>query len=191
VLVRAFELPVPTWLPAVDAVFICALELELPKAGWLAVVDVDGLVVQDLLFVCEVGDVDGLVVQDLLLVCEVGDVDGLVVQDALLVWSVDVPPVDGVAGDDGVVGVEHHLVEYEFVVWPTVCEPEADAVVDNGLDAVLADVFDDVSVLDAPPLIVGWTAIEGCTSMVGWKLMIATAVFLIAPAEWNRDRPPC
>jgi hypothetical protein len=174
VLVRAFELPVPTWLPAVDAVLICALEVELPKAGWLEGVDVDGLVVHNVL-----------------LVCEVVHVDGLVIQDVLFVWSVDVPPVDPVDDDADIVGVEHHLVEYEFVVWPKVCEPDDDAVVAEELGAVLADVFDDVSVLDASPFNVGWTAIEDCTLMVGWKLMTAIAVFLDAPAAWNCNRSPC
>jgi hypothetical protein len=59
------------------------------------------------------------------------------------------------------------LVEYEFVVWPMVFEPEADAVVAAVVGAVLADVFDELCVLDAPPLTVGWTAIDGCTLMVG------------------------
>jgi hypothetical protein len=48
-----------------------------------------------------------------------------------------------------------------------VFEPEADAVVAAVVGAVLADVFDELWVLDAPPLTVGWTAIDGCTLMVG------------------------
>jgi hypothetical protein len=47
-------------------------------------------------------------------------VDGEVVVDVLLVCNVEEPPVDLVAGDECVAGVDDHLVEYALVVLPFV-----------------------------------------------------------------------
>jgi hypothetical protein len=59
------------------------------------------------------------------------------------------------------------LVEYEFVVLPEVCDPADETGDVEVVGAVLADVFEELCVLDAPPLTVGWTAIEGWTLIVG------------------------
>jgi hypothetical protein len=73
------------------------------------------------------------------------------------------------------------LVEYESVVLPAVCVPAAETGVVEVLGVVLADVSEELCVLAAPPLTVGATAIDGCTLIVGSKLMTATAVFLTPP----------
>jgi hypothetical protein len=81
------------------------------------------------------------------------DVEGVV--DVLLVCNVEEPPVGLVAGDEGVAGVDHHFVEYAFVVLPLVSDPVAETGVVVGIWAVLAAVFDELCVLAVPPLTVG------------------------------------
>lgn len=53
-----------------------------------------------------------------------------------------------------------------LAVLPQLWDPETDAwgIVADGVE--VADVFDELCVLDAPPLIVGWTLITGRTVIV-------------------------
>jgi hypothetical protein len=106
---------------------------------------------------------------------------GGVVVDELFVWRVDVPPVDSCPGEDGGVGVDVHLVEYVLVVLPDAFDPEleTDAVV--GLGAVVAEVVDDVSVLDVPPFTVGCTLNWGWTLMMGWTVITGAEIALETP----------
>jgi len=48
-----------------------------------------------------------------------------------------------------------------LVVLPAVCDPADETDVEGVVGAVLADVFDELCVLEVPPLTVGWTVIAG------------------------------
>ena len=112
---------------------------------------------------------------------EVVDEGGGVVVDVSLVWRVDVPPVDCFAGEDGGVGVDVQLVEYLLVVLPDFFDPEEDTAVVVGLGAVVADVVDDVSVLEVPPFTVGCTLNCGWTFMIGWTVIMGAEMALETP----------
>jgi hypothetical protein len=112
---------------------------------------------------------------------EVVDEGGGVVVDVLLVWRVDVPPVDLFAGEDGGVGVDVHLVVYVLVVLPEVFDPEAETAVVGALGAVVAEVVDDVSVLEVPPFTVGCTLNCGWTLMIGWTVIMGAEMALETP----------
>ena len=101
--------------------------------------------------------------------------------DVLLVLSVDVPPVDLFAGEDGCEGVAVHLDVYVLVVLPKVFDPEADAGVVVGLGALTAEVVDEVSVLEVPPLTFGCTLNWGLTLMIGWTVMTGAEIALETP----------
>ena len=120
------------------------------------------------------------------------DVEGVV--DVLLVSKVEEPPVDLVAGDELGVGVDHHLVEYAFVVLPLVSDPEAETGVVVGTGAVLEDVFDELWVLAVPPASVGWTLIAGWILNVG-SMVIVGVELAVAPPTIIFMRPialrPC
>jgi hypothetical protein len=53
-----------------------------------------------------------------------------------------------------------------LAVLPAVCDAADETVVDGVAGAVLADVFDELCVLEVPPLTVGWTV------MAGWILIV-------------------
>src|SRR5207249_679756 len=92
--------------------------------------------------------------------------------------------VVGVADDVGGVGEVHQFDEYELVVRPVVCvaETEKGGVIAAGW--VLAEVFELLCVLDAPPLTDGEMLNTGCTLIAGATVIIGEAV-AIARA------PPC
>jgi hypothetical protein len=157
VFVAADEPPDPDWLPADVVVLVCAV--EPPDPDWLPI-DVDVYV-----WPVERPDPALLHAADVVLFCalelpeggwlEGVEPAGVVVADVLVVVSVDVLPVDGAAEEEGAAGVEHHLVVYVFVVLPVVCDPEAETGVVEVLGTVLAEVFDELWVLELPPLTVG------------------------------------
>jgi hypothetical protein len=213
--VCALELPVPAWLPAVVVVPVCALELpdpvwlpavvvvpvcalEFPDPAWLPAVVVAPACA------LELADPAWAPVEGVVPVCapelpvagwlEEVVVDGVVVVDVLFVWSVDVPPLDLFVAEDDRSGLDVHLVEYVLVVSPDVFDPEAETfVVVVELGAVVADVLDVVSVLDAPPFTVGVTLNWGWTLIIGWTVITGAEMALEIPLiliarPWD-DRP--
>jgi len=121
--------------------------------------------------------------------------------DAEEVAEVDVDPLAAVVVLDVAEGGGNVCVVAVLVVVPVAADPElvvAVEVVDVGAGLVVADVFEELCVLELPPLTVGstliegwtlgWTLMEGwrlgatliagSTLIVGWKLMSAMAVAL-------------
>jgi hypothetical protein len=92
-----------------------------------------------------------------------------------------VPPLDLFVADDGGLAVDVHLVEYVSVVLPDVFDPEAETAVVVGLGAVVAEVVDDVSVLEVPPFTVGCTLNWGETLMIGWTVITGAEMALDTP----------
>jgi hypothetical protein len=149
--VWALELPPAACVP--DAVVVPAWALDPPELTWLPV--------EVVVLVCAFDPLVEVVGADAVVVGadDVVVVEGVV--DVLLVCNVEEPPVDLVAGDEGVAGFVHHFVEYAFVVLPVVSDPEAETGVVVGTGDVLAEVFDELWVLAVPPASVGWTLIAG------------------------------
>ena len=78
-------------------------------------------------------------------------------------------------------GVDVHLVVYVLVVLPDVFDPDAETAVVAGLGAVVAEVVDDVSVLEVPPFTVGCTLNCGWTFMIGWTVIMGAEMALETP----------
>ena len=55
----------------------------------------------------------------------------------------------------------------------------------------LADVLEELCVLDVPPLTVGWTLIDGWMLIVGWKSIIAIAMAIGPRRPWARWAAGC
>ena len=86
----------------------------------------------------------------------------------------DLVPVDVVPDPACWLGLDHKVALTEDVVLPVVLESETDTGVVTGAGADVAEVFDELCVLEAPPLIVGWTVpplIDGWTFIVGSMLI--------------------
>jgi hypothetical protein len=115
---------------------------------------------------------------------------GLVVMDDVVVWSCDPVVFAGVEECVGSVGVVHQFVEKEFVVCPVVCEAEIEIGGAIAAGWVLADVFEVLWVLDAPPLTdgemlnTGWMLIAGATVIIGEAVAMARAL------AWPCRLPP-
>jgi hypothetical protein len=67
----------------------------------------------------------------------------------------DVLPVEEVPEAEGPLGSIHQVALTVDAVLPVVFEPEADAGGVTVLGVEVAEVFEELCVLDAPPLIVG------------------------------------
>jgi hypothetical protein len=59
-----------------------------------------------------------------------------------------------------------------FVVFAELCEAEPVPAGVDGAGVELADVLEELCVLDVPPLTVGWTLMPGWTLMAGWMLIV-------------------
>jgi hypothetical protein len=212
------DAPAPSWLPLVPA---CPGE---PSAAELVVAPPADPDVLDAVLVCPevpggVPGVDPVVLVELVppvpelepawlaVVPEPGVVE--------VVDEVDVGPLVAVLVVDVAEGAGDACVVVALAVPPVVPAPVlvvADDVVDVGAGLVLADVFEELCVLELPPLTVGWTLIEGCTLgwtliegwtlgatliagstlIVGWKLMSAMAVALgLLRARWRWAEVAC
>ncbi len=67
------------------------------------------------------------------------------------------------------------------MVLPLVFDPEADSAVVVKLGAVLAEVLEDVSVLEVPPFTVGWTLNWGLTTIVGLTVITGAEIAFEIP----------
>ena len=160
VFVCVFELPdadgpaagVEAVVVAQVVVLVCAFEFADP--GWPAAVVAVGVAGADGV----AGAHDGVV-----LVAEAG---GVVGAHDVVVWAADGLPVDGFAVVGVATGDADDFEGDVLVVLPQLWDPEtsAEGIVADGVE--VADVFDELCVLDAPPLIVGWTLIMGRTVIV-------------------------
>jgi hypothetical protein len=77
-----------------------------------------------------------------------------------------------------------------LVVLSDVFDPLAEIDVAVGVGVVKADVVDDVSVLEVPPLTFGMLLIWGVTLMIGATVMTGAEMALEMPLiriEWPRD----
>jgi hypothetical protein len=82
----------------------------------------------------------------------------------------DLVPVDAVPDPVCWLGLDHKVALTDDVVSPVVFEIETDTGVGTVAGVDVAEVFDELCVLEAPPLIVGCTVpplIDGWTFIVG------------------------
>ena len=139
VLVEVLAVPVPLE----DAV----VEVEVEAVGELlpVVAEVDGLVTA-VVWVVEVEDDAG-----------VGgiEVTGVDVPDVVVVCVPDVVPVEEVPEAVGLFGAVHQVALKVDVVLPLVFDPETETGGVTVVGVEVAEVFEEVCVVDAPPLIVG------------------------------------